>query len=262
MKIENLRGFATSRRISLPMPEVILREAGDNVEREFNESSDGLKVNFDSIVEADENETHRVYKKYEQLYVNDVLGEFISHLISTGEIRSLDEVANTLKTYSPLLDEFYVSLANGRKARAGRAFAGFHVTLLKRLRYPVVEKPKIDGKPNILLPSMRHFESDASDCITFTAKRTLRERWQQIATGRHTFLATIDRKLTRNVLDDIESHEITLICPANIKQCNYKDERNVLSFQDFFRDHLDPAMKRWKENGELGDHGVLNGDIR
>ena len=262
MKVENLRDFATSRRISLPKPEVILREAGDNVASEFNNSSDGIKVNFDSIVEADENETHRVYKRHEQIYVNEVLGEFIAHLISTGEMRSLDEVGNTLKAYSPLLDVFYVSLANGRKARAGRAFAGFHITLFRKLRYPVVEKPKIDGKPNILLPSMKHYEKDASDCITFTAKRTLRERWQQIATGRHTFLATIDKKLTRNVLDDIEAHNITLICPSNIKKCHYKNESNVLSFQDFFRDHLDPAMKRWNENGELAVDGVLNGDVR
>ena len=262
MTIKHIRDFATKRGISLPSSEEVLYEAGDNVAKQFNFSLDELKSNVDRLVEADENEAHKVYKRHEREYVNQVLDELVAHLVNTGEISCIEEVGRALKAHSRLLDEFYVSLANGRKSRAGLAFGGFNITLFKRLKYPIVVKPKIDGKPDFVLPSKNRYEENASDCITFTSKRTLRERWKQVVTGQQTFLATIDKDLTRRNLREMQRKNVTVICPLDIQQRLYRNESNVISFQEFFRDYLDPAMKKWNESGEFGMFGVLNGDVR
>ena len=93
------------------------------------------------------------------------------------------------------------------------------------------------------------------DCIVFTAKRTLRERWRQIVTegtrGLGFFLATIDDGVSQNQLDEMKRNRIYLVCPKHIKDDFYREAINVITFSSFFEDHLDPAMKRWKKSGVI-----------
>lgn len=90
------------------------------------------------------------------------------------------------------------------------------------------------------------------DCIIFTAKRTLRERWRQIVTegtrGLGFYLATIDEKVSKNALDEMKKHRIYLVVPERIKSTNseYNKAENVITFEDFFKYHLDPSVERWK----------------
>ncbi len=46
---------------------------------------------------------------------------------------------------------------------------------------------------------------------------------------------------------------IFLVIPERIKKevAHYGKAPNVLTFEEFFLDYLDPAMKRWKRNGAL-----------
>ena len=119
------------------------------------------------------------------------------------------------------------------------------------------EQPVINGKPDFLLPSAGHYQENATDCILFTVKRTLRERWRQVTTegtrGNTYFLATIDESKSQNELGEMLDNRVFLVCPYEIKQRNekYRLAQNVLSFQDFFQDYLDPAMERWKRNGVI-----------
>lgn len=122
------------------------------------------------------------------------------------------------------------------------------------LDYPFDEQVVINGKPDFLLPSEKHYRVHAPDCIIFTAKRTLRERWRQIVTegirGLAFYLATIDEKVTENALDEMKANRIYLVVPMQLKKSieHYSEAPNVLTFETFFKQHLDPAMQRWKEN--------------
>ena len=113
----------------------------------------------------------------------------------------------------------------------------------------------INGKPDFLMPSEAYFRKNPPDCIIFTAKRTLRERWRQVVTegahGAGFFLATIDDKVSDNALKGMLDNRITLVVPEGIRAESYPDKNNVLSFKRFFEDHLDPAVERWKRRGVI-----------
>lgn len=157
--------------------------------------------------------------------------------------------------YFKLFDTFFLSLAQSRKSRAGRSFEAIHNALFKELSYPFDEQKVINGKPDFIMPSYGHFLENPIDCIIFTAKRTLRERWRQIVTegtrGLGFYLATIDEGISSNQLTEAHNNRIYIVCPSRIKNQFYKDKVNVLSFTQFFKDHLDPAMERWKRNNVI-----------
>lgn len=69
---------------------------------------------------------------------------------------------------------------------------------------------------------------------------TLRERWKQITHERFNcaiFLATVDDRVSKQSLDEMQSSGITLVVPESLKEDNesiYHKHSNVLSFADFF----------------------------
>ena len=130
--------------------------------------------------------------------------------------------------------------------------AGVIKVLFGILGYPYTPQAVINGQPDFLLPSVEHFKKNAMDCIIFTVKRTLRERWRQIVTegtrGYLFYLATIDEDIASRDLNEIHKNRIYLVVPERIRAETYPDQPNVISFETFFESHLDPAMKRWRKN--------------
>ena len=62
------------------------------------------------------------------------------------------------------------------------------------------------------------------------------------------FLTTIDEDIAACDLDEMHKSRIRLVMPTRIKDSSedYRAALNVITFEDFFRDYLDPAMSRWK----------------
>jgi hypothetical protein len=155
------------------------------------------------------------------------------------------------------LDRFFLGLTQGRRPRAGAAFELLIRRLFVALNYPFTSQAVINGQPDFILPSVEHFRKNAMDAIIFTVKRTLRERWRQIVTegtrGMGFFLATIDEAVTPRDLKDMLASRIYLVVPSRIKALrkDYTDAPNVMTFENFFAYHLDPAMVRWKAAGVI-----------
>jgi hypothetical protein len=111
------------------------------------------------------------------------------------------------------------------------------------------------GQPDFVLPSLEHFRRNPPDAIIFTIKRSLRERWRQIVTegtrGLGFFLATIDEKIAARDLEAMLEARIRIVVPARIKAVrpDYDAAVNVITFENFFQFHLDPAMQRWRSVG-------------
>lgn len=252
MKIENLIKFAKEKNIKLENQEKIINEARDLIRKKYKYSLEKVKDNFDNLLEETEKEAYRLYLEYEQIYGGKVYEIFIKELINSGKLKKLEDTGKVLGNYFKLFDKFYLSLAQSRKSRAGKGFEKIHNSLFKILSYPFDEQIVINGKPDFLMPSARHYGKNPMDCIIFTAKRTLRERWRQIVTegtrGLGFYLATIDEDVSPAQLNEMLNHRIYLVCPENIKKKFYKDKVNVLSFRQFFKDHLDPKIKSWKRN--------------
>lgn len=250
--IEDLIQFAMDRGISIPSVGEINREASSNVLNYFDYSVEQIKENFDNLLEQTEKEAYGIYQKHEKEFGRKVIEKFIEHLIKNGEIGSFKNIGTVIGEYFNVFDKFFLSLTQSRRVRAGKTFESIHNSLFKKLNYPFAEQIVINGKPDFVMPSEEHYERNPMDCIIFTAKRTLRERWRQITTegarGLGFYLATIDTKVSSNQLQEMLRHRIYLVCPESVKNQHYSDSINVLSFRQFFKDHLDPKLETWKRN--------------
>ncbi len=256
-EIMDLRKLAKQQSIELVDSKQLVSEAIGNITNRYGYSREEMKINFDRLIEESEQEAHRIYRIHEREYSKQVVSLYVTYLVKENGISDLNEVSNILGANASTLDKFFLSMAQGRKARAGSAFESFHKDLFRRLGYPFSEQQVINGKPDFLLPSADHYKINPPGCILFTVKRTIRERWRQIVTegtkGLAYFLGTIDASKSKSELDEMLDNRIYLVCPHEIKQSTveYREAQNVLSFQGFFRYHLDPAMSRWKDTGVI-----------
>jgi hypothetical protein len=60
------------------------------------------------------------------------------------------------------------------------------------------------------------------------------------------FLATIDESVSGRDLEEMLRSRIHLVVPERIKATAYPHAHNVITFELFFRFHLDPSMNRWQ----------------
>ncbi len=210
-----------------------------------------LKANFSKAVSELQLAIYDLYLKREKEAAAEAIKEIFSPAVATAN--SNEQALSIVADKFGVLDKFSLSLSQSRKSRAGTAFEVLVSELFSKMSYPYTPQPNIGGStPDYVLPSENWYNRYPSDCIIFTLKRTLRERWRQIVTESSSgkiYLATIDDKVSRPGLAKMMEHNITLVVPSNIKSLTYSDVLNVISFEDFFEDHLDPAMLRWKKSG-------------
>ena len=252
MTIADLKAFAAENNIRMADQKTIAQVAAKNIAAKYSYNPEQIKEHFDSLLYETEKETYRVYLDFQQQYGEKVVRELADCLIQKGGLSDISQVGDVLAAHFNTFDRFFLSLAQSRKARAGSSFEAIHNALFKQLKYPFDEQKVINGKPDFIMPSYTHFRKNPIDCIIFTAKRTLRERWRQIVTegtrGLGFFLATIDEDISPAQIAEAHSSRIYLVVPQQIKTARYNSQVNVLSFAGFLRDYLDPAMERWRRN--------------
>jgi hypothetical protein len=145
----------------------------------------------------------------------------------------------------PLLDAVFLSASQQRKTRAGRSFETHLATMLKDGRIAFEEQAILGGRrPDFVLPSKRVLGLRESrpfiEALVLSAKTTLRERWKQITHERFNcaiFLATVDDRVSRPALDEIQAAGIGLVVPESLKTSKetfYEGHANVISFREFF----------------------------
>jgi hypothetical protein len=61
----------------------------------------------------------------------------------------------------------------------------------------------------------------------------------------------IDEAVSSVQLAEMLNHRIYLVVPVNIKKNvkAYVNIQNVITFEEFFKHHLDPAVARWRDKG-------------
>ncbi|MDX8388994.1 MAG: type II restriction endonuclease [Mariprofundaceae bacterium] len=227
----------TDFKQEVPVNAILCSRAADVVLEDKKEGE--IKKDFSILFDQMQNEIYQQYLKAE----NDAGQSVIDNLIiETGTIKFED------------MNSFLMSIFQSRKSRAGKAFEYIIRELFSRLSYPFAEQVDVDGAtPDFIMPSEESFRRNPLGSIIFTAKRTLRERWRQVVTeankGYGFFLATLDNKITQNQIDQAVKNKIYIVVPEALKQDNdiYKNAHSVLSFEQFFEQHLDPAVSRWSK---------------
>src|SRR4030042_5202352 len=148
-----LKNLADKNRIILKDQKTIASEAGRIIADRYNYKADQIKLHFDRVFYDTQNEIYKVYLKYEEEYCKKVINLFIEDLIKNGEIKDLTDIGKALGKYFKLLDQFFMSLAQSRRSRAGKTFEAIHNGLLKELGYLFDEQKVINGKPDFIMPS-------------------------------------------------------------------------------------------------------------
>lgn len=215
--------------------------------------ADWIKRNFSIVVEDTLATAYDAYREAERRAGAEAFQTVFGPLLRPHPTR--EEVFELLRWSFWALDRFFLGLAQGRRPRAGKAFERIIQVLFGNLGYPYTSQAVINGQPDFLLPSEEHFRRHAMDCVIFTVKRTLRERWRQVTTegtrGYQFFLATIDEDIAARDLPEMLNSRIYIVVPESIRAKCYSAEPNVISFEQFFDQHLDPAMARWRKNGVI-----------
>mgnify|MGYP001074189975 CR=1 FL=1 len=212
-----------------------------------------LKDNFSELVSQIQLAAYFAYLEAERLACGNVLGDMLAYEVSGTDP---NEVKSAITSRFFTLDRFFLSLTQSRRTRAGATFEAVVSVLFKALDYTYSPQPYIgDSRPDFVLPNIEHYQNYATDCLIFTCKRTLRERWRQVVTegmaGQAVFLATIDERLSKPELSRMKAQNVIVVVPRTLKSELYLDALNVISFEDFFDHHLDPAIKRWKSTGVI-----------
>lgn len=246
-------------KANMPTTAQIANEAISTVITPERDNAAYIKANYDALVRDLERTAYDIYLAAQERAFTAAVADHFSPLFPDTAAEA--DAIRIFGSQFEELDSFWLSLTNSRKSRAGTTFETILRTLFKKLNYPFDEQEVINGKPDFLLPGREHFNRNAMDCIIFTAKRTLRERWRQIVTegtrGLGFFLATIDEKVTTNQIAEIRGHRIYLVYPQAIidEIHRYQGEPNIINFSTFFQNYLDPAMRRWLQQGTIDSLG-------
>lgn len=216
-------------------------------------STEEIKQSFSEAVIDLQIEAYNLYLHAESVAAGKALHKIIRPMLHDNA--TAEDVFDFLENNFQVLDRFSLRLTQSRRSRAGTAFEVIVSELFDRLSYPYTAQPNISGSsPDYVLPNETWYHQYPADSIIFTLKRTLRERWRQIviesSSGKY-YLATIDEAVSKPGLNQMMQRNVTLVVPSAIKLNKYSDALNVISFETFFDDHLDPAMLRWQKTGAL-----------
>ena len=140
------------------------------------------------------------------------------------------------------LDALFLSASQTRKSRAGRSFEHHLQRLFRDGRVKHEEQVVLGGRrPDFILPDVGTLNRKG-DAVIVSLKTSLRERWKQVGMerfGRALFLATVDDRVSGDVLTELNRHKISLLVPESLKkskETEYGKHGHVITFRQFF-DH-------------------------
>lgn len=223
----------------IPPPEVIANEARQRflAEEGVNSLSPyDLPAPGDAIMRISRDIEYAIFKRYE---LRRRASEIVSVLTQEHEL-----IPAVVRGF-PLLDAVFLSASQQRKTRAGRSFENHLSAQLRDGRISFEEQAIMGGRrPDFVLPNKltlgRREKRPFLDALILSAKTTLRERWKQITHERFNcaiFLATVDDRVSKPAIDEMEQLGIRLVVPEQLKASKetcYAPHSNVISFRDFF----------------------------
>lgn len=255
------RQIADRFKASMPSNDEVIGAALNVVIGAYHGDVEAIKNNASSIIRDAEAVAYRFYLEAEGPAATEAIERTFIPMLSAEA--SGEDGVRLVAGNAAALNQFYLSVSQSRKSRAGSALETFFDTLFRALRYKFEREHVVNGTPDFVFPSAAHFRRLPTDCIVFTSKRTLRERWRQITTegsrGFLLFLGTLDSTIKPNDLEQMKDQKIYMVVPEEIRAARYASQPHVLSVERFLADYLDPAMDRWRRNGVIAGDGDLLG---
>lgn len=152
----------------------------------------------------------------------------------------------------PKLRRAFLSVSQSRKQRGGKDFELQIEKLLDLAGVPYF-KQEPQYRTDLILPDLETFQRNKNIAAVVSVKRTLRERWAEVAEelfnlrSPNVFLFTADDRVTQNHIDRIcGQYNIHLVVWDDIKNESYPDEHLVIGYTEWANERLAVLQNYWQ----------------
>lgn len=217
---------------------------------------DDALSNFNTYLKDVFNHTLVVLEKYENVVYPHVLRELpnmksseLSETISDADPLQ-KQIGDALVILYPDIWRVMLSRSQSRKTRGGKDWE-HQIAGMLRLGGIPFQMQEAKYRTDFMIPSATKFERDRTKAILLSAKRTLRERWRQVAEelfrtkAANAYLAVAENKdkITQNKVKEIWDHNVHLLVWDEVKQTKFPDHPGVMDYTTFATSEI-PALRR------------------
>lgn len=191
---------------------------------------------------------YQIYRDFEK----KCSGKIIELAVKKGLLVDTGNLAQSFRRNYNEFWDFFLSISQSRKTRAGGSFERHVRYLFELLKYPFDRQKILNGKVDYVIPSQEAFTKNRTACVVVSVKRTLRERWRQVVgelastnAGR-IYILTADEEISNQKVEEMKKHNVNLIVWDKIKQKHFSNNFHVLGFTQFVKEDLPSSKKLWK----------------
>lgn len=154
-------------------------------------------------------------------------------------------------SWYPKLRRAFLSVSQSRMQRGGKDFELQIERLLDLAEVPYF-KQEPQYRTDLILPSVETFQSNRNIAAIVSVKRTLRERWAEVAEelfnlrSPNVFLFTADERVTSTHVERIcGQYNIHLVVWDHVKDDSYPDEPLVMGYTEWANERLAVLRQYW-----------------
>ncbi len=162
----------------------------------------------------------------------------------------VEQIGDVLEVLYPDVWKVMLSRSQSRKTRGGKDWEHQIAQMLELSRIPY-DMQEAKWRTDFMIPSAKAFDRDRTKSILLSAKRTLRERWRQVAeelfrtkaTNAYLAVAEEKGKITLSKVDEIWEHNVHLLVWDDIKRDKFSRHPGVMDYTTFAEVEV-PALRR------------------
>jgi len=225
---------------------------------------DEVRANFNSHLRDLFIDTPKVLEEHErQIDAGEILPQFVSSQTESlererGLMREEGDdvsafqsaVIRLMKDWHETLRGLFLTISQSRKQRGGKDFE-YQIQIMLELAEIPHEVQTRRERADFILPGIEMLRQNRPRAVLLSAKRTLRERWQEVVDELqrigcpNTYLATTDENLTANVVAEIHQRNIYLVVWDEMKAAKFPASAAVVGYSQFVNELTNHFLPRW-----------------
>ena len=231
-------------RAAMPSNEALLRGALAAATATHGGDINALKRSASAINRDYERRAYESYVAAQQGATEAAFRDVLGSLVLDGA--SPAQTLAVIAAQAPALDEFFLSISQGRKKRAGGSLDVFCEQFFRMLGYAFdVHRPR-SRRAELVFPGVTRRHPSGTEATVLMTKRVLRDAGPHItaskAAGGRIFVATIDATVPDAELSRFAATGITLVVPQDVLWNAYSGMPGVISLEDFISKQLDRSQ--------------------
>jgi hypothetical protein len=247
---ETLKICRELRTKFLPRAEDIVKEAllELNLQKGMITPKDALK-GFDKNLRRVFDQTLVVLERYERKV-------YITALKEVAKRRRSELVGKDIEdSLEILMDDIWKVMQSRSQSRKSRGGSDFELELqgLLELCGITYTAQAAKERTDLIIPSLKFFQRDRTKSIIVSAKRTLRERWKQVAEelyatrSPNVYLAVAEEigQITKEKADAVWKYNIHLLVWDDLKKSDFPSHPGVIGYSEFATVEIPTFQRHW-----------------